>query len=224
MWLLCLQKICSSGTITSTTLRNARSRSIDAIKQIKIIDKMMLLLLRISPDLLKHKNLYASLQIAKLNIQIKDIRQLAAYAIFRTICELPVLSRLWWINLERGYKNTLKQFVEERVSSLLISREVSAALEAANKNDAFSDSEMTVRGSVLSREICATYAQEDAKLEMKVKLPPAYPLINAEVELSGRVGFSEVFIIYYIYIIYIYIYCILVFVQLVFVYCIIYAV
>eukprot|EP01041_Mallomonas_annulata_P003532 gene3532-7026_t len=212
MWLLCLQRCCSLRTSPPLI----RSRCMDALKQGDIVGKMLVRLLHLCPNLMRHKgSLEGTLQqLHPRDIDIdsdtysdsdhvmrasssSSLRCLAAYAIFRSVCELPSLVRQWWVvQRSRVTGNLMRDFVTNRVGTALVGREVAAALEASRTglfggNGNGDSGEMSVRASVVSREVVAVYTHEDAKLEMKVKMPPSYPLMNAEVECSSRLGFTE---------------------------------
>ena len=48
-----------------------------------------------------------------------------------------------------------------------------------------------MQGSVASGEVSAIYVREDAKVEMKIKMPSEYPLKNVEVECTTRLGVAD---------------------------------
>ena len=52
--------------------------------------------------------------------------------------------------------------------------------------------EFTVRGSTHSGgEIYAVFTRDETKIELKIKLPPTYPLCNVEVECAGKSGVKD---------------------------------
>jgi E3 ubiquitin-protein ligase listerin len=51
--------------------------------------------------------------------------------------------------------------------------------------------ELSIKASLGTREVTATYEIDDANLTLVVKLPVAYPLAPAELECARRVGISE---------------------------------
>ena len=48
--------------------------------------------------------------------------------------------------------------------------------------------EMTVKGSMVSKEITATYMKEDCAMQVVIRIPSSYPLRTVEVECTKRVG------------------------------------
>jgi hypothetical protein len=51
--------------------------------------------------------------------------------------------------------------------------------------------ELAVKGSTATGEVVATYTREDTSVEIKIKLPAAYPLQRVEVEFTRRMGVPE---------------------------------
>jgi hypothetical protein len=79
----------------------------------------------------------------------------------------------------------LSSFIEDRVSGLLTAREltlIDSARDAQRLND------LTVTGSAVSRKIRAGYEQDEVVIEMKLILPPSYPLRKVSVECSSKLS------------------------------------
>lgn len=198
-WLLVLQKI---DTVASHNWR-VRARCGSYLGKIKIIDKILSLLMKSTPnDILLYNNLSTALQ--RLNYTpYKDMneftQQLVVYVLYRTVslilknliyiyiyinihiffflkvCVLPAIVRNWWSHsCSRGQKVKLTKFIEERVKISLIKREI-GLIELAKNQERWNESDFTVSCS-LAGEICAVLIQEDTKIEMKIKLPSSYPL------------------------------------------------
>ena len=56
---------------------------------------------------------------------LNDLRQLTAYAVFRSIVCFPALVRKWWASdCERWLAASISKFVEENVSKRIMQREI----------------------------------------------------------------------------------------------------
>jgi hypothetical protein len=107
-----------------------------------------------------------------------------------SIATLPILVRQWWVEhgsvkSQRELCGGLSSFIEDRVSGLLTSREltlIDSARDAQRLND------LTVTGSAVSRKIRAGYEQDEVVIEMKLTLPPSYPLRKVSVECSSKLA------------------------------------
>lgn len=79
---------------------------------------------------------------------------------FRTVESLPILVKTWYNDdCPRFLRQKLSTFVENTVAPATMQREL------VRIKDATSFGEMTVRGSTVSREIIATYQQDEVRDE-----------------------------------------------------------
>lgn len=134
-----------------------------------------------------------SMSGTKENLTVGEvgIKTLCTYALFRSACYFPSLTRQHWSdNCSRADKERLRNFIEERVYRALVAKEI-ALIALASRSSIWNPEELSVRGSVASGEVIATYIKEDAKVEIKITLPPEYPLKNVEVEYISKLGVSE---------------------------------
>lgn len=126
------------------------------------------------------------------------MERLVAYAVFRTITCMPAMVRDWYNDSEtcsRHNNKLITKFVQDRVASHLVRKEI-LLVELASRNGHLNngddgDGELSVKGNSLSREICATYAKEDMRIELTVRLPALYPLKNVEVECTTKFGVND---------------------------------
>lgn len=215
LWLLLLQSI-DARAVEGWTVR---ARCVNYLKNTGMSSNMLFLLIRLSGDMLKFRDVSALLQRVETvqsmeieeeysesrprkhseqanqntagNIPFGSLQHLAVYALFRTVCTLPAMFRTFWSDdCSRNQKTRLSKFVEERVRESLMKREVAliATSSAAGRWDA---NEFTVRGSVVSGEVTAVLSKEETTVEIKVKLPPSYPLKIVEVACTSRIGVSD---------------------------------
>lgn len=114
------------------------------------------------------------------------LSKLSAFVIFRTIEVFPTIAKTWWEMVCPKYSaQAIREFVETSVSPEILRREMERIKEAT------SFGEMNVQGSSMSREVTATYMQDDFLLSVVVKLPLSFPFRRAEVDCSKTFGVSE---------------------------------
>jgi hypothetical protein len=125
------------------------------------------------------------------SIPCGSIQQLAVYSLYRSICVLPAMFRSFWNDdCTREQKLKLSQFVEERVRPSLLVREMSL-MSTASSAGRWNEDEFKVRGSAVSGEVVATFMREETSVEVRIRLPPSYPLKNVEVTCTSKIGVSE---------------------------------
>ena len=129
---------------------------------------------------------------------LKHEKERLALGAYRAcLVALPALTRTWFSDLKDvPTARALSHATATAVSPFLLEREFDAVERAASKNgfadgDADSAGDLTVRVSRGAGEISATYALDDAAVELKVRLPKTYPLVAAELETGARAGVSE---------------------------------
>lgn len=116
-----------------------------------------------------------------------DKVSLASLVLFRTVETLPPLSRRWWEQeCPNVYTTPIRDYIEVQVAPKILEKELERLKFATIKNPALSA--LTVTGSVTTREITATYAQDEINLKVSIVLPSFYPLRNAEVDCSQTLG------------------------------------
>lgn len=115
-----------------------------------------------------------------------DISQLATQSLFRTVEVLPSLSRRWWEDdCPTVYIGPVQALVKKYVAPEILKRE----FERINASTSFGS--MSVSASQVSREVTATYDQDDFLLKVVISLPAAFPFRNAEVDCSKTLGIPQ---------------------------------
>jgi hypothetical protein len=127
--------------------------------------------------------------------------RLALGAYRACLSALPALTRTWFSDLkDASVARALASNTAVAISPFLLEREFDAVERAATgafsgfafgEHRADSAGELTVRVSRGAREISATYSLDDAAVELRVRLPKAYPLVAAELDTGARAGVSE---------------------------------
>ena len=118
--------------------------------------------------------------------EMVNASNLASLVLFRTVEALPSLTRRWWEEeCPKVYTGPMKDYIATHIAPVILGSELERLKLASNKNK-FGD--MTVSGSVSTREITALYVQDEIKLKVMIKLPSFFPLRNAEVDCSKTLG------------------------------------
>lgn len=88
-----------------------------------------------------------------------ELSKIAGLVIFRTIQAFPTVFKNWWENdCPKNRSTAVSQFVETMVAPEALRRELERI------NNASDLGEMTVSGSAVSREVTATYMQDEVRL------------------------------------------------------------
>ncbi|KAL7436735.1 hypothetical protein ACHAXM_008688 [Skeletonema potamos] len=112
-----------------------------------------------------------------------DASDIALIVLFRTVEALPTLVKTWFNDdCPKYLQQKFSAFVEKRVAPATLQRE----LDRIKKATCFD--EMTVNGSCASREVVATYQQDECQLSVMIKIPPTFPLRNVEVDCQKTLG------------------------------------
>jgi len=114
------------------------------------------------------------------------VPKIATLVVFRTVEVLPTLVKKWWSDdCPRSLQSQVSEFVQYRVAPDTLKREL------ARINSASGIGDMEVSGSCVSREVTATYVQDECKLSVMIKIPPSFPLRNVEVDCQKTLGIAE---------------------------------
>jgi hypothetical protein len=115
-----------------------------------------------------------------------ELSKLAWAILFRTVEVFPTLAKNWWeTNCPNYFREPMSEFVEAHVAPELLRRELQR-MKAAS-----SFGEMTVKGSLVSREVTALYKQDEFTLSVVIRLPSCFPFRRAEVDCSKTLGVPE---------------------------------
>jgi len=116
-----------------------------------------------------------------------DLTEVATIVVFRTIESVPTLAKKWISDdCPRSMGSSLSDFVEKMVAPETLRRDLSRIEGLTNIFG-----EMSVTGSCVSREVAATYVQDESTLSVIIKIPPTFPLRNAEVDCKKTLGIPE---------------------------------
>lgn len=139
------------------------------------------------------------------------VKSLAVYALYRTVLILPAMTRAFWSSdhCSRGDKLRLSKFVEEKIRTHIIRREI-ALIEASTHHKPSGNSlapftavedtlttvsatgdNFSVTGNAKTGQITASLVQDEVAIDITISLPPAYPLKNVDVSCTRRIGVTE---------------------------------
>jgi len=111
------------------------------------------------------------------------LAQIATLAVFRTVESVPTLCKSWWSDdCPRSSRAGVARFVEGAVAPETLRRE----LERIDGTGGLGD--LVVSGSCVSREVTATYVQDECKLSVLITIPPSFPLRNVQVDCQKTLG------------------------------------
>lgn len=105
----------------------------------------------------------------------------------RTFRSLPTLSRAWFDDrCPRSRRAAVDRFVAARVAPDTFRAELGRVAAAATELG-----DVVVKGSGVSREMVATYVQDECRLSVTVRVPDNFPLRNVEVDCRRTRGVPE---------------------------------
>lgn len=108
----------------------------------------------------------------------------------RTLQGTLIIRRWWLDSLSRGESVSLELITEKYFSVSIISDEFER-LQLSLRESRFQDDRLEVKMSKISREVVVKFNIDDQIMEIVVRLPTCYPLRQAEVEGTKRVGVKE---------------------------------
>lgn len=152
-WLTCLSILDTAGSVD---MRNRTSIS-SFIKKTGALGSLLEAAMEHADlDIARNESIFSCTDLDdKHDFSIQEV---ATLAMFRTVESLPTLVKTWFNDYcPRYMQNKLKTFVENRVAPETLHRELTRIKEAT------SFGEMTVNGSCVSREITATYQQDEVR-------------------------------------------------------------
>jgi hypothetical protein len=119
------------------------------------------------------------------------VANVSSLVLFVTVEVLPSLSRRWWEeSCPSSYKTDVQKFVERSVAPAVLEREL-ARIRFKSDDNASRFGDMEVRSSLATRQVTASYLQDDFTLSVSIHIPPDFPLHSAVVDCSRTLGVPE---------------------------------
>ena len=124
-----------------------------------------------------------------VNKQSVNVTELSRTVLFHTVEVFPTLSRSWWEeDCPKALSATVSKFVQLMVAPETFRRELERINGAMMKSVT---GEMTVKGSTVSREVTATYQQDECTLSIAIQIPHNFPFRSVDVDGRKTLGVSE---------------------------------
>ncbi|CUS15547.1 unnamed protein product [Tuber aestivum] len=124
----------------------------------------------------------------------REVHWLLTHIYYLALRHTPSLVKRWWTECKsRQRVLAVEEFTERYMSPLLIERELSSVQAwIQSHSGGGEDEEMAVKIlKALTIEVTATYPIDDQHMEIRVRIPPTFPLRQVEVEGVRRVGLTE---------------------------------
>merc|ERR1712194_882467 len=186
-WITTLQVLDAAGSVD---MRN-RSHISSFIQKTNALGWLMNLALQEADldDFRRGENIFACVDCSNGNEKSEGfvIQKVAALAVFRTLESLPTVVKTW-------YNDDCPRFLRQRLSGFVQNVVAPATFQSimGRIKDATSFGEMTVSGSCVSREVIATYQQDECQLSVVIRMPSTFPLRNVEVDCKKTIGIPDV--------------------------------
>lgn len=183
---LCFLSFVDSAVANEVRFRGSVSAYLDKARAVRSILDTALPYLSIDKDRNNKRNIAYTTEDALDNPRFLDVTKLASLVVFRSVEAFPTHMKHWWEDdCPKALCLAVSQFVETKVAPETLRRELSRINKATNLGD------MSVSGSTVSREVTATYIQDECQLSIVIQIPPTFPLRNVEVDGRRTLGIPE---------------------------------
>ena len=151
-WLICLDFLNGAAAVD---IRNRSSIS-SYLDKTKAVGEVMLSALQYASLGDKNGGDWISCTNIENNANLMRLPALSTLTVFRTIESLPTLAKRWWTDdCPRPFQSPMNLFVGKRVAPETLKRELTRIKCTENLSG------MDVSGSTVSREVVATYTQDE---------------------------------------------------------------
>ncbi|KAF8634833.1 hypothetical protein AX17_004084 [Amanita inopinata Kibby_2008] len=116
---------------------------------------------------------------------------LAAHLYYRALLTVPALIHSWMLDCkDRQMSSAVISYTSAHFSPLIIHAELAHA-KSAEATSELVDEAFTIKVMTSTNEVTAAYAVDEHQLEIKLRIPPDWPLHKIEVKDVTRVGVDE---------------------------------
>ncbi|ODQ77201.1 hypothetical protein BABINDRAFT_10352 [Babjeviella inositovora NRRL Y-12698] len=124
---------------------------------------------------------------------IDEFRHLLVHFYYLVCKYLGAHAQTWFLNIrDRQLKASIEKFSIRYVSSSIVTEELAKAEELlTGNNKKFSDENLTIKVNKITNEIRSVYLIDEQTMEMVIRIPASFPLVNVTVEGPQRLGVKE---------------------------------
>lgn len=116
---------------------------------------------------------------------------LAAHLYYRALLTVPSLVHSWVLDCkDRNLSSSIVKYTSLYFSPVLIQAEI-AHVKSPEATAALVDENLTIKVAPSVNEVIASYLVDEHQLEIKLKIPPDWPLHKIEIKDVKRVGVDE---------------------------------
>lgn len=121
----------------------------------------------------------------------RSLPLLAAHLYYRALLIVSSLFRSWLLNCrDRQLSNTITTYTSNHFSPAIIRAELDQVKDPEATTD-LNDENLKIKVATNVNEVTASYAVDDDKLELRVKIPSDWPLHTIEIQDTNIVGVPE---------------------------------
>ena len=122
---------------------------------------------------------------------VHAIPVLTAHVYYRALLSIPAIIHTWILDCkDRQLTNVVTNYTSTYFSPVLIRSELEHVRSHA-VSDGLADDVMSVKVANAVNEVAAAYSVDEHQLEIRLRIPPDWPLHKIEVRDVKRVGVDE---------------------------------
>jgi len=123
----------------------------------------------------------------KITNENQLLSKLCTFMYFQSLKSIPAIIRTWWdFDLDRKSSSAVDKFTTKVISPILLDHEINTIISNRVEAEGFQ-----IKANKVNYEVTAIFEKEEAALTMIISLPPSYPLRNATVNCTQKMGVAE---------------------------------
>lgn len=113
---------------------------------------------------------------------------LASLALLLTARQFAADVRAWFAGLDRARAQRVSGFFTDVLAPLVVEAELADVARARAASGGGAGGALSVRGSRHARQVAASYDQGECTVDVRITMPPDYPLHLVDVDCRGSLG------------------------------------